>query len=58
MEEIAQKRGRVMGNSLLTSNRYYEDMGSTEKERQAAYRKFLLLDEPYSDMVTTNLQRV
>lgn len=45
-------------DELITPNRYYRDMGKTEEERQEAYRQFVALDEPYSDMVTAGLQRV
>lgn len=58
--EYSSARYYVLGrrNSLLTANRYYTDMGQTEKERQQAYQKFVRLDEPYSEMVTTGLKRV
>ena len=45
-------------NDLVAANRYYADMGKTAEERRAAYREFVKLDEPYSDIVTAGLQRV
>lgn len=40
---------------LITPNLYYQEMGSNDVERQAAYRKFLLQEEPYRSIVDTEL---
>lgn len=38
-------------NELITLNPYYLSMGSSDKERQEHYRQFILIDEPYSQLV-------
>lgn len=36
---------------LITPNLYYQDLGSTPRERQKTYQKFLGTEEPYSSMI-------
>jgi len=43
---------------LVTPNMYYEQMGSTPKERQESYRRFVSIDEPYGHIVEEALLRV
>jgi putative transposase len=42
-------------DSLITPNLYYQQMGSSDTERQEAYRRFLLQDEPYRSIVDAEL---
>jgi len=43
---------------LITPNVYYAEMGRDVGERKENYRRFLLLDEPYSSMVDAALVKV
>lgn len=42
-------------DSLITPNLYYQEMGSNDTQRREAYRKFLLQEEPYRNMVDAEL---
>lgn len=44
-------------DDLITPNLYYEEMGKTPEARQAAYRKFVALDEPYEQMLDESLMK-
>lgn len=43
---------------LLTANFYYEEMGRSDHERRLSYRKFLMIDEPYGDILDRELTKV
>ena len=43
---------------LITPNFHYEEMGNSIEEQRNNYQKFLLIDEPYSDMVDAMLIKV
>ncbi len=45
-------------DSLITSNPYYLQMGTSEQERQQRYRDFLALDEPYAVMLDAALTKI
>ena len=45
-------------DELVTANLYYEGMGKSPLERREAYRQFVSLDEPYTEMVDAILARV
>jgi len=45
-------------NLLITPNLYYQEMGLTPEQRQLNYRRFLSVDEPYSQLVDEMLIRV
>ena len=45
-------------DDLITPNLYYFDMGNSDEIRRENYRKFLLIDEPYSAIVDAALIRV
>lgn len=47
-----------VSDELVSPNLHYEQMGRVLEERRESYRKFLLLDEPYSDIVDEGLARV
>lgn len=58
--EYSSARFYVEGRNdeLVSPNVHYEGMGKTTEERRGKYRNFLLLDEPYSDIVDEALARV
>lgn len=41
-----------VADKLITRNLYYDGMGNTEEEKRRAYKKFVEIEEPYSDMIT------
>lgn len=43
---------------LVTPNPYYGETGSSDEERRRRYREFLMLEEPYSQMLDVALTRV
>lgn len=43
---------------LVTPNPYYQQMGSSDGEKQMRYREFLVFDEPYAAMLDTALAKV
>ncbi len=45
-------------NDLVTPNPYYLEMGFTQGQRQQAYSRFLMLEDPYAPMVEEVLAKV
>ena len=45
-------------NPWVTPNPYYQQMGSSDQERQRRYREFLAFDEPYTTMLDDILIKV
>ena len=54
----AKRYVRGERDPLLTTNPYYLQMGSSEREQQQRYRDFLCLDEPYAAMLDAALTKV
>jgi len=45
-------------SALITPNLYYDQLGSTQKERQGRYMDFLSFDEPYASAINRELATV
>ena len=46
-----------ISSDLITPSLHYEIMGQTPEERQSNYRQFLMIDEPYREMIDAQLAK-